>query len=97
MAKYHTIKIPMELKEFFQKYITLNPGLGFGKVSKYVLHILQDEAKRILKNHPNMDDYIKISDYKYVLRSTHEPYKIQKLEPTTSEVKLQNKAKKKNS
>lgn len=97
MADYHTIKIPLELKEFFQKYITLNPGLGFGKASKYVLHILQEEAKRILKNHPNMDDYIKISDHKYVLRSAYGPYKNHELETTTSKVKLQNKEKKKKS
>ena len=43
----YTMKIPRELKDFFQDYIKSNPGLGFNTVSQFTLHILQEKAIEI--------------------------------------------------
>jgi len=45
----YTMKIPRELKDFFQDYIKSNPGLGFNTVSQFTLHILQDKAIELKK------------------------------------------------
>lgn len=45
----YTMKIPRELKDFFQDYITANPELGFATVSQFSLHILQEKAMELKK------------------------------------------------
>ncbi|MHA1232414.1 MAG: hypothetical protein ACTSPQ_17420 [Candidatus Helarchaeota archaeon] len=45
----YTMKIPRELKEFFQQYIDKNPDLGFKTVSQFALHILQQKAFELKK------------------------------------------------
>jgi len=67
--------IPMEIKDLIQKYIERNPSLGFKKVSKYILHLLQIEAKRILYNNPELDDIVKVDKNTYVRRSALAEYK----------------------
>ena len=47
--KYNT-KIPRKLADLFQEYINKNPQLGFNKVSQYILHILQENARKLLES-----------------------------------------------
>ncbi len=75
MEDKYTLKIPMEIKDLIQKYIERNPSLGFKKVSKYILHLLQIEAKRILDNNPELDDIVKVDKNTYVKRSALSKYK----------------------
>lgn len=75
MEDKYTLKIPIELKDLFQKYIERNPSLGFKKVSRYILHLLQNEANRILNNNPELDDYIKVDKFTYIRRSALPEYK----------------------
>lgn len=48
MGDSYSMKIPIDLAEFFQKYIDDHKELGYRFVSQYVLHILQDHAKVLL-------------------------------------------------
>lgn len=45
----YTMKLPRDLKDFFQEYLDENPGLGFKKVSQYALHILREKALELKK------------------------------------------------
>ncbi len=49
IKRFH-LKIPMEISEVLKNYIEENPLLGFKKVSRYILFILQNEVKKILDN-----------------------------------------------
>ena len=51
---YYTMKIPGDLRELFDKYIKKYKTLGYRNVSQYLLHIIQEEAKRILKEDPDL-------------------------------------------
>lgn len=51
---YYTMKIPLELKELFEKYIRKYKNLGFKSVSQYALYILQQEGMRILKENKDL-------------------------------------------
>lgn len=43
------MKIPRDLKNFYQDYIDKNPELGFNMVSQLALHILQEKAFELKK------------------------------------------------
>lgn len=45
----YTMKIPIELKDFFQEYIDKNFELGFSKVSQFILYLLQEKVIEIKK------------------------------------------------
>ena len=47
MKDKYTMKIPFELKDFFEKYIKEHKELGFNFASQFILHILQEEAKKL--------------------------------------------------
>lgn len=47
--KRYTMKIPRDLRDFFQQYIDKNPEIGFNKVSQLALHILQEKAFELKK------------------------------------------------
>jgi len=52
--EYYTMKLPLELKEFFERYIKKNTSLGYKTVSQLAVHILQKEAKELLENDPDL-------------------------------------------
>jgi len=56
----YTMKLPHELVDFLEDYIKKNPQLGYRKVSQYILHIIQDHAKKLT------DFREKVSDQKTV-------------------------------
>lgn len=56
---YYTMKIPLKLKEFFEKYLKKHPELGFTKVSQFTQHILQEEALKIIKKDKDFEDILK--------------------------------------
>jgi len=48
MVDNYNMKIPRELADLFQRYINEHEELGFRKVSEFVLHILREEAKKLI-------------------------------------------------
>lgn len=48
MTDKYNLKVPQKLVEFFQEYVEENPELGYKFVSQYMLHLLQEEARRLL-------------------------------------------------
>lgn len=53
---YYTMKIPNDLKLLFEKFIEKYSGLGFRNVSQFALHVLQQEARKILKENPDLEE-----------------------------------------
>ncbi|MGV9141682.1 MAG: hypothetical protein ACOC1X_01955 [Promethearchaeota archaeon] len=53
---YYSLKIPNELRVLFEKYIEKYKYLGFKNVSQFILHICQEEARKILKENPELTD-----------------------------------------
>ncbi|UCC20412.1 MAG: hypothetical protein JSV62_03745 [Promethearchaeota archaeon] len=49
ITEKYSMKIPKKLKDLFQAYIDKNPGLGFTKVSQFILFTLQEKAVQIKK------------------------------------------------
>lgn len=49
MTDKYNLKIPQELVNFFKNYIKNHKELGFTFVSKYLLYILQIEAKKLME------------------------------------------------
>lgn len=49
MADKYNLKIPQDLADFFQNYLDEHKELGFTFVSKFLLHVLQNEAKRLME------------------------------------------------
>jgi len=52
------------------------------------LHLLQIEAKRILDNNPELDDYVKVDKNTYVRRSALSKYKKGKLKDKWQSFKI---------
>ena len=50
------MKIPRELADFLEDYIKKNPQLGYRKVSQYILHIIQDHAKKLTNFREKVSD-----------------------------------------
>ena len=48
MVDNYNMKIPRELADLFQRYINEHEELGFRKISQFVLHILREEAKKLI-------------------------------------------------
>jgi len=48
MSDKYTMQFPVELKRLLQEYIEKNPEIGFKKVSKLILHIVQEFAIEIM-------------------------------------------------
>ena len=80
----YNMKIPRELADLFQEYIENHPQLGYRTISQYILHILQDEAKKIISSisltyqskfgipHHIRDEVFKRDNGKcYLLKSPH--------------------------
>jgi len=49
MTDYYSMKIPKELADLFEEFITKNRNLGYRTISQYILHVLQDHAKDIVR------------------------------------------------
>jgi len=49
MTDKYNLKIPLDLVDFFQNYLNEHKELGFTFVSKFLLHILQNEAKKLME------------------------------------------------
>ena len=54
LAKKYSLKIPNNLRNLFKRYIEEFHGLGYINVAQYIIHILQEDAKRILAKHPEL-------------------------------------------
>ncbi len=50
---YYNLSVPNELRILFEAFISKYPHLGFRNISQYLLHIIQEEAKKII--HENID------------------------------------------
>lgn len=53
---YYNLSVPNELRILFEAYISKYPHLGFKNVSQYLLHIIQDEAKKILQENNDLKE-----------------------------------------
>lgn len=51
---YYTMNFPNELRFLFEAYIMKYKSLGFKNVSQFALHLLQEEAKKIMISDPEI-------------------------------------------
>lgn len=52
MTDGYNMKIPQDLADFIQKYISEHPELGMRFVSQYVVQILREDIRQIMNNYP---------------------------------------------
>jgi len=84
MVSTYTLKVPNDLRELFEKYIEKFPNLGYKKISKFIIHLLEKEATKIVKTHPELDYYKDVGRGMHVKRSFMEVYKEEGLKNTTT-------------
>lgn len=53
--KHYTLSIPNKLRKFYEAYIHKYELLGFKTVSEMCLHILQEEAIKLLEQNPELN------------------------------------------
>jgi len=52
---YYTMKLPITLRDLFDRFFKKYESLGFKNVSQFALHILQKEAEKILMENPDLE------------------------------------------
>lgn len=54
--KYYTLKVSLELRDLFERYIKKYKSLGFNNVAQFASHILQEKAIEIVKDNPDLEN-----------------------------------------